>query len=68
MCVTSDASGEDREFRIAYAFGVEPLQQYLIEFPGGRLQTLAFTWDTRPTSEGGQRWFHQLSRRVHRAG
>ncbi len=56
---TADASGEDREFRIVYAFGVEPLQQYLIEFPGGRLQTLAFTWDTRPESEGGQRWFHQ---------
>ena len=56
---TADASGEDREFRIAYAFGVEPLQQYLIEFPGGRLQTLAFTWDTRPEFEGGQRWFHQ---------
>ena len=55
---TADASGQDREFRIAYTFGVEPLQQYLIEFPGGRLQTLAFSWDTRPVSEGGQRWFH----------
>jgi predicted CXXCH cytochrome family protein len=55
---TADASGEDREFRIAYTFGVEPLQQYLIEFPGGNLQTLAFSWDTRPASEGGQRWFH----------
>jgi tetratricopeptide (TPR) repeat protein len=57
--LTADASGEDREFRIAYAFGLEPLQQYLIEFPGGRLQTLAYTWDTRPESDGGQRWFHQ---------
>jgi len=55
---TADASGEDHDFRIAYAFGVEPLQQYLIEFPGGRLQTLAYTWDTRPEPEGGQRWFH----------
>jgi predicted CXXCH cytochrome family protein len=55
---TADASGQDREFRITYTFGVEPLQQYLIEFPGGRLQTLAFSWDTRPTAEGGQRWFH----------
>ncbi len=55
---TADASGEDQEYRIAYAFGVEPLQQYLIEFPGGRLQTLAFTWDTRPEPDGGQRWFH----------
>ena len=55
---TADATGEDRDFRIAYTFGVAPLQQYLIEFPGGRLQTLAYTWDTRPESEGGQRWFH----------
>jgi len=55
---TADESGEDREFRIAFTFGVEPLQQYLIEFPGGRLQTLAFSWDTRPLAEGGQRWFH----------
>jgi tetratricopeptide (TPR) repeat protein len=56
---TADAGGQDREFRIAYTFGVEPLQQYLIEFDGGRLQALAFSWDTRPGSEGGQRWFHQ---------
>ena len=55
---TADASGEDREFRIAYTFGVEPLQQYLIAFPGGRLQTLAYSWDTRSESDGGQRWFH----------
>ena len=55
---TANASGEDQEYRITYAFGVEPLQQYLIEFPEGRLQTLAFTWDTRPENEGGQRWFH----------
>ena len=57
---TADASGEDRDFRIAYTFGVEPLQQYLIEFPGGRLQTLAYTWDTRSKSDGGQRWFHMF--------
>ena len=56
--LTADESGQDREFRIAYVFGVEPLQQYLIEFPGGRLQTLAFTWDARPAADGGQRWFH----------
>ncbi len=55
---TADAAGQDREFRIAYTLGVEPLQQYLIEFPGGRLQTLAFSWDARPLAEGGQRWFH----------
>jgi predicted CXXCH cytochrome family protein len=55
---TVDTSGQDREFRIAYVFGVEPLQQYLIEFPGGRLQTLAYSWDSRTPEDGGQRWFH----------
>jgi Flp pilus assembly protein TadD len=58
---TADASGQEREYRIAYTFGVEPLQQYLIEFPGGRLQTLAFSWDSRPLGDGGQRWFHIYS-------
>ena len=46
------------EHRIAYAFGVEPLQQYLIEFPDGRLQALSICWDTRPEAAGGGRWFH----------
>jgi len=38
---------------------VEPLQQYLVELPSGRLQALAVTWDARPKSAGGQRWFRQ---------
>ena len=41
-----------------YTFGVDPLQQYLIELPGGRLQALSIAWDTRPKAKGGQRWFH----------
>ncbi|MCK5480067.1 MAG: hypothetical protein KAJ06_02940, partial [Gammaproteobacteria bacterium] len=32
--------------------------QYLIEFPGGRLQALSLAWDVRSKEEGGQRWFH----------
>ena len=43
---------------IAYTFGVYPLQQYLIAFPGGRLQALGIAWDSRPKEQGGQRWFH----------
>jgi hypothetical protein len=35
-----------------------PLQQYLVEFPGGRLQALSLAWDTRPQEAGGQRWFY----------
>lgn len=46
------------DYEIKYTFGFEPLQQYLIEFPGGRLQALGIAWDTRPREQGGQRWFH----------
>jgi hypothetical protein len=52
------ANGELTDFEIAYAFGVDPLQQYLIGFPGGRLQALSVAWDTRAATDGGQRWFH----------
>ena len=47
-----------QDYQIAYTFGVFPLQQYLIAFPGGRLQALGIAWDSRPAAEGGQRWFH----------
>ena len=50
--------GKLQEFYIKYTFGFYPLQQYLVEFPGGRLQCLPLCWDSRPKSEGGQRWFH----------
>ncbi len=55
---TRGADGELHDYRVAYVFGVDPLQQYLIEFPGGRLQALTLSWDTRPAEQGGQRWFH----------
>lgn len=55
---TPGEGGEPGEFPVKYTFGVEPLQQYLVEFPGGRLQTLPFSWDSRPKEAGGQRWFH----------
>jgi tetratricopeptide (TPR) repeat protein len=53
--------GPDRklaDFEIKYTFGVTPLQQYLVEFPGGRLQALSIAWDSRPKAQGGQHWFH----------
>jgi Flp pilus assembly protein TadD len=55
---TDGPDGKSAEFEIAYTFGVDPLQQYLIPFPEGRLQTLGLAWDTRPRGQGGQRWFH----------
>ena len=56
---TDGPDGKLADFEVKYTFGLEPLQQYLVELPGGRLQALAVTWDTRPKSAGGQRWFRQ---------
>lgn len=55
---TANAVGESEDYVVTHTFGVTPLQQYLVEFPGGRLQTVPFAWDTRPETDGGQRWFH----------
>ena len=55
---TDGPSGGLEDFEVKYTFGVQPLQQYLIELPGGRLQALSIAWDSRATNERGQRWFH----------
>ena len=55
---TDGPDGQLRDYEIGYAFGVRPLQQYLIDFPDGRKQALSIAWDTRPKELGGQRWFH----------
>jgi predicted CXXCH cytochrome family protein len=55
---TDGADGKPADFVIHYTFGIEPLQQYLVEFPDGRLQALGLAWDARGQEQGGQRWFH----------
>lgn len=54
---TEGVDGKPTDFLISYTFGYKPLQQYLVQFPGGRLQSLTIAWDTRTKAEGGQRWF-----------
>jgi len=58
MVRTDGPDGKLADFDVKYTFGVRPLQQYLLELPGGRLQALSIAWDARPRSSGGQRWFH----------
>ena len=55
---TDGADGKLAPFEVKYTFGLYPLQQYLVEFPDGRIQALPLAWDTRPKDRGGQRWFH----------
>jgi len=42
---TEGPGGEMGDFEITHTFGHEPLQQYLVPFPGGRLQCLSIAWD-----------------------
>ena len=55
---TDGPDGELADFEVRYTFGVYPMQQYLLELPGGKLQALSIAWDSRPPQAGGQRWFH----------
>ncbi len=50
---TDDAQGKRASYEIAGTVGVTPLQQYLIETEGGRLQALDVVWDTER-----RRWYH----------
>ena len=49
---TDGPSGTPERYEVAYAFGWDPLQQYLIRFPGGRMQAFSLAWDVP-----GKRWF-----------
>ncbi|MDY0884667.1 tetratricopeptide repeat protein [Dongia soli] len=55
---TDGPDGKLATFEIKYTFGIDPLQQYLVAFPDGRIQALSLAWDSRPKETGGQRWFH----------
>lgn len=58
---TPGADGKPADFKVAYTFGIEPLQQYLLEYPDttgkpdGRLQALGVAWDSRK-----HRWFQLM--------
>ena len=66
--VTEGSDGELAEFELKWTFGWDPLQQYLVEFPDGRLQALGVAWDTRTPDAGGQRWFHVYGDEIIPAG
>ena len=52
---TDGPDGKLADFEVKYSFGVEPLQQYLIELADGRLQPLQIAWNTQT-----RQWFHLL--------
>ena len=55
---TDNESGELQDYRVAYVFGIYPLQQLLLPIQNDRFNALSIAWDARNSSEGGQRWYH----------
>jgi predicted CXXCH cytochrome family protein len=49
---TDGPDGTPQRYEVAYTFGWDPLQQYMIRFPGGRMQAFSLAWDVP-----GRRWF-----------
>jgi len=55
---TEGPDGKPQDYALPYTFGVSPLQQYLVPFPNGRMQSFVVAWDSRSKQQGGQRWFN----------
>lgn len=61
MVHTEGEDGQLHDFEVKYVFGVEPLQQYMVEFGRddaedgeiGRVQVLRLSWDTK-----AKKWFY----------
>jgi predicted CXXCH cytochrome family protein len=53
---TEDETGTYRDMEVLFTFGYEPLQQYLVAFPGGKMQATRMSWDTK-----AGKWFHQYA-------
>lgn len=45
--------GNSTTYLVKYTFGVSPLQQYLVQFPNGKLQAFPIAWDIV-----NKKWFH----------
>lgn len=53
---TEGDDGKNHEFEVKYIFGFTPLQQYLVQFPEGRLQVPRLSWDVNK-----KKWFNQYA-------
>ena len=60
MVNTEGPDGQNHDYEIKYTFGVDPLQQYMVEFPDGRVQVLRVSWDMK-----NKQWFDVTPPDVH---
>ena len=53
---TEGDDGKNHDFEVKYIFGFTPLQQYLVQFPGGKMQVPRLSWDVNK-----KKWFNQYA-------
>nr|WP_315150259.1 tetratricopeptide repeat protein [uncultured Flavobacterium sp.] len=53
---TEGDDGKNHDFEVKYIFGFTPLQQYLVQFPGGRMQVPRLSYDVIK-----KKWFNQYA-------
>lgn len=53
---TEGPDGKNHDYEVLYTFGYKPLQQYLVAFPGGRMQVPRVSWDVNR-----KKWFNQYA-------
>ncbi len=53
---TEGGDGKNHDYEVKYTFGYYPLQQYLVEFPGEKMQVPRVSYDVVK-----RQWFHQYS-------
>jgi tetratricopeptide (TPR) repeat protein/copper chaperone CopZ len=53
---TEGDDGKNHDFEVKYIFGYKPLQQYLVAFPGGRMQVPRLSWDVTK-----KKWYNQYA-------
>ena len=53
---TEGPDGANHDYEVLHTFGYKPLQQYLVAFPGGRMQVPRVSWDVVK-----RKWFHQYA-------
>ncbi len=51
---TQGDDGINHDYEVKYTFGYYPLQQYLVEFPGGRMQVPRQSFNVKT-----KKWYHQ---------
>src|SRR5436190_7078860 len=51
---TQGEDGGNHDYEVKFTFGFTPLQQYLVEFPGGRMQVPRVSYDVVQ-----KKWYHQ---------